>query len=308
MDALERTGLTPADFELLPGGPAAPSSTSASCAGARSTSPPTFRPGASPTCRSSSRAASASRSGTPNARWPAGWSGATRARSPPAPRAALRRPDGSTTRSCARSPRGSGATPRRHPREGNVFNLMRRIGQAKAVLAADYTAQLSHNVGKVVFFAKHIDVMDAAEDTFARRGIGYSSIRGDQTPQVRQANIDAFVNDADVAVVGLLADRGRRRAQPAGRLERRARRAVLDGRRADPGHRPRAPHRPGPAGHRLAHPRRPDHRHPHRRAHRQQGGLAARALDGSDEEIATSVDVQLEALVALLTDALTQRA
>ncbi len=46
--------------------------------------------------------------------------------------------------------------------EGNVFNLMRRIGQAKAVLAADYTAQLSHNVGKVVFFAKHIDVMDAA--------------------------------------------------------------------------------------------------------------------------------------------------
>ena len=48
---------------------------------------------------------------------------------------------------------------------------MRRIGQAKAVLAADYTAQLSHNVGKVVFFAKHIDVMDAAENTFARRGI-----------------------------------------------------------------------------------------------------------------------------------------
>jgi SNF2 family DNA or RNA helicase len=35
-----------------------------------------------------------------------------------------------------------------------------------------------------------------------------------------------------------------------------------------------------------------------------KAGLAARALDGSDEEIASSVDVQLEALVTLLTTAL----
>ena len=49
--------------------------------------------------------------------------------------------------------------------------MVRRIGQAKAGLAADYTAQLARNVGKVVFFAKHIDVMDAAEETFAKRGI-----------------------------------------------------------------------------------------------------------------------------------------
>ena len=83
----------------------------------------------------------------------------------------------------------------------NVFSMMRRIGQAKAGLAADYTAQLARNVGKVVFFAKHIDVMDAAEETFAERGIGYASIRGDQTTKVRQANIDAFINDPDVAVV-----------------------------------------------------------------------------------------------------------
>ena len=53
----------------------------------------------------------------------------------------------------------------------NVFTMMRRIGQAKAGLAADYTAQLARNVGKVVFFAKHVDVMDVAEETFARRGI-----------------------------------------------------------------------------------------------------------------------------------------
>ena len=79
--------------------------------------------------------------------------------------------------------------------------MMRRIGQAKAGLAADYAAQLARSVGKVVFFAKHVDVMDAAEETFAKRGIRYSSIRGDQTPQARQKNIDAFVNDPDVAVV-----------------------------------------------------------------------------------------------------------
>ena len=64
--------------------------------------------------------------------------------------------------------------------------MMRRIGQAKAGLAADYAAQLARSVGKVVFFAKHVDVMDVAEETFAKRGIRYSSIRGDQTPAARQ--------------------------------------------------------------------------------------------------------------------------
>src|SRR6185295_15998091 len=72
----------------------------------------------------------------------------------------------------------------------NVFAMMRRIGQAKAGLAADYAAQLARNVGKVVFFAKHVDVMDVAEETYARRGIRYTSIRGDQTPKARQAAID----------------------------------------------------------------------------------------------------------------------
>ncbi|MGZ6793080.1 MAG: DEAD/DEAH box helicase, partial [Mycobacteriales bacterium] len=91
--------------------------------------------------------------------------------------------------------------------EENVFAMMRRIGQAKATLAADYAAQLSRNVGKVVFFAKHVDVMDAAEETFAQRGIGYASIRGDQTPKARQAAIDAFTKDdsVQVAVCSLMA-------------------------------------------------------------------------------------------------------
>ncbi|HLP22817.1 MAG TPA: SNF2-related protein, partial [Microbacteriaceae bacterium] len=51
----------------------------------------------------------------------------------------------------------------------NVFTMVRKIGQAKASLAADYAAQLARSVGKVVFFAKHIDVMDQAEAAFAAR-------------------------------------------------------------------------------------------------------------------------------------------
>ena len=35
-----------------------------------------------------------------------------------------------------------------------------------------------------------------------------------------------------------------------------------------------------------------------------KAGLAARALDGSDQEVCSPADVQLEALAALLTDAL----
>ena len=83
----------------------------------------------------------------------------------------------------------------------NVFSMVRRIGQAKATLAADYTAQLADSVGKVVFFAKHIDVMDTAEQTFAKRGIKTTSIRGDQSATERQKAIDAFTNDPDVQVI-----------------------------------------------------------------------------------------------------------
>src|SRR5690625_6493716 len=43
--------------------------------------------------------------------------------------------------------------------------------------------------------------MDAAEESFAARGIRYASIRGNQTPAVRQRNIDQFTEDPDVAVV-----------------------------------------------------------------------------------------------------------
>ncbi|MAP63745.1 MAG: helicase [Microbacterium sp.] len=82
----------------------------------------------------------------------------------------------------------------------NVFTMVRRIGQAKAHLAADYALQLQRSVGKVVFFAKHIDVMDAAEAHFAASGLRSVSIRGDQTSTARQEAIDAFNTDPDVGV------------------------------------------------------------------------------------------------------------
>jgi hypothetical protein len=190
----------------------------------------------------------------------------------------------------------------------NVFAMMRRIGQAKASLAADYAAQLSHNVGKVVFFAKHIDVMDVAENTFAQRGIGYASIRGDQTTRVRQKNIDAFVKDDEVAIavcsltaagVGLnlqvssnvvLAELSWTAAEQTQAIDRVHRigqdqpvtawriiaAQTIDARIAE--------------------------------LINDKAGLAARALDGSDEEIVATGDLRLEALVALLTDALGEAA
>ncbi len=191
--------------------------------------------------------------------------------------------------------------------EGNVFSLMRRIGQAKAVLAADYTAQLSHNVGKVVFFAKHIDVMDAAEDTFARRGIRYSSIRGDQTSRVRQSNIDAFVNEDDVAVAvcSLTAAGVGLNLQVASNVVL----AELSWTAAEQTQAIDRVHRIGQdqpvTAWRILAAQTIDTRIAE--LIDSKAGLAARALDGSDEEVSSSVDVQLEALVALLTDALQGR-
>jgi superfamily II DNA or RNA helicase len=82
----------------------------------------------------------------------------------------------------------------------NVFTMVRKIGQAKAQLAADYAAQLQRSVGKVVFFAKHIDVMDQAEAHFRASGIRYVSIRGDQTTPARQQAIDDFNGDEGVGI------------------------------------------------------------------------------------------------------------
>jgi superfamily II DNA or RNA helicase len=186
----------------------------------------------------------------------------------------------------------------------NVFTMMRRIGQAKAELAADYAAQLARSAGKVVFFAKHIDVMDAAEQTFARQGVRFSSIRGDQTPKARQANIDAFVNDPDVAVAvcSLTAAGVGLNLQVASNIVL----AELSWTDAEQTQAIDRSHRIGQTepvtAWRIIAAQTIDARIAELIG--TKAGLAARALDGSDQEASSPADVQLEALVALLTDAL----
>ncbi len=190
----------------------------------------------------------------------------------------------------------------------NVFTMLRRIGQAKAVLAADYAAQLARSVGKVVFFAKHVDVMDAAEEVFARRGVGYASVRGDQTPRARQRSIDAFVNDPDVAVAvcSLLAAGVGLNLQVASDVVL----AELSWTDAEQTQAIDRVHRIGQdqpvTAWRIIAAQTIDARIAE--LIDSKAGLAARALDGSDQQLTSSVDVQLEALVSLLTDALTERA
>jgi hypothetical protein len=189
----------------------------------------------------------------------------------------------------------------------NVFSMMRRIGQAKAGLAADYAVQLAHSVGKVVFFAKHIDVMDAAEETFAKRGLRYASIRGEQTARVRQKNLDAFVNDPDVAVAvcSLTAAGVGLNLQVASNVVL----AELSWTDAEQTQAIDRVHRIGQTepvtAWRIIAAQTLDSKIA--QLVDSKAGLAARALDGSDSEVSSSADVQLEALVALLTEALESR-
>jgi hypothetical protein len=189
----------------------------------------------------------------------------------------------------------------------NVFSMVRRIGQAKAGLAADYAAQLARSAGKVVFFAKHVDVMDAAEGAFAQQGIRFSSIRGDQTSTVRQRNIDAFVKDPDVAVAvcSLTAAGVGLNLQVASNIVL----AELSWTNAEQTQAIDRSHRIGQSepvtAWRIIAAQTIDTRIAE--LIDSKAGLAARALDGSDEEASSSADVQLEALVALLTDALSSQ-
>ena len=186
----------------------------------------------------------------------------------------------------------------------NVFTMVRRIGQAKAGLAADYTAQLARNVGKVVFFAKHVDVMDAAEKTFADRGIKYASIRGDQTARVRQKNVDAFTNDPEVQVVvcSLMAAGVGINLQVASNLVL----AELSWTDAEQTQAIDRIHRIGQSepvtAWRIIAAQTIDAKIAE--LIDAKSGLAARALDGAAEDETTdSTDVQLETLVGLLADA-----
>ena len=186
----------------------------------------------------------------------------------------------------------------------NVFTMMRRIGQAKAELAADYAVQVARSAGKVVFFAKHIDVMDAAEEAFARQGVRFSSIRGDQAPTARQGCVDAFVNDPDVAVAvcSLTAAGVGLNLQVASNVVL----AELSWTDAEQTQAIDRSHRIGQGepvtAWRIIAAQTIDARIAE--LIDSKAGLAARALDGSDQQVPSSANVQLDALAALLTDAL----
>ncbi|MEJ3653366.1 DEAD/DEAH box helicase [Actinomycetes bacterium KLBMP 9759] len=188
----------------------------------------------------------------------------------------------------------------------NVFTMMRRIGQAKAALAADYAAQLARSAGKVVFFAKHIDVMDAAEETLAAQGVRFSSIRGEQTSTVRQRNIDAFVNDpgVSVAVCSLTAAGVGINLQVASNIVL----AELSWTAAEQTQAIDRSHRIGQTepvtAWRIIAAQTIDARIAE--LIDSKAGLAAQALDGSEEEVGSSADVQHAALVALLVEELSK--
>ncbi|WP_426183688.1 DEAD/DEAH box helicase [Microbacterium sp. TWP3-1-2b2] len=186
----------------------------------------------------------------------------------------------------------------------NVFTMVRKIGQAKAQLAADYAAQLQRSVGKVVFFAKHIDVMDQAEAHFRASGIRYVSIRGDQTTPARQQAIDDFNDDESVgiAVCSLTAAGVGLNLQAASNvvLAELSWTAAEQTQAIDRVHRI-GQDEPVTAWRIIA-------------AHTidtkiaelidQKQGLAARALDGEAAEATASESVQLSALMHLLRQAL----
>lgn len=186
----------------------------------------------------------------------------------------------------------------------NVFTMVRRIGQAKAGLASDYTAQLARNVGKVVFFAKHIDVMDIAERTLTEAGLRTVSIRGDQSSTARQHAIDAFQKDPDVsvAVCSLMAAGVGLNLHAASNVVL----AELSWTAAEQQQAIDRVHRIGQdepvTAWRILAAQTIDSKIAELIDSKQ--GLAARALDGSDEQVAASDSVQLDALVHLLREAL----
>lgn len=186
----------------------------------------------------------------------------------------------------------------------NVFTMVRRIGQAKAGLASDYTAQLARSVGKVVFFAKHIDVMDAAEEAFAARDLKTISIRGDQSALSRQKEIDAFNNDPEVAVAvcSLTAAGVGLNLQAASNVVL----AELSWTAAEQTQAIDRVHRIGQeepvTAWRIIAAQTIDSKIAELIDAKQ--GLAARALDGSDVEVGSADSVQLDALIHLLEDAL----
>jgi len=106
--------------------------------------------------------------------------------------------------------RETGTTPRQD--EKRVFTMMRRIGQARGRLAADYGGSAGPRAGKVRVSSPSMSTVMERPPTRDLNGRGFASqsIRGGQdAPQRGKANVEAFVKrPGPVAGRGVLADRG----------------------------------------------------------------------------------------------------
>ncbi|WP_311476756.1 DEAD/DEAH box helicase [uncultured Gulosibacter sp.] len=189
----------------------------------------------------------------------------------------------------------------------SIFAMLHRIGVAKSELSAQYTAQLAHSVGKVVYFAKHVEALDRAEAAFAAEGIRTVSIRGEQSQLARDRAVKAFQTDPEVKIVvcSLLAAGVGINLQVASDVVL----AELSWTAAEQTQAIDRVHRIGQetpvTAWRIIASQTID-------AHvaeliDSKQGLAARALDGSDEDLVHSDDLQADALVGLMLDALRSR-
>ena len=176
-DALEETGLTPAEHGFYRGARQSVIDLGIVPA-ASSTSPPTSPPAASPTSPTNWTDWLAGRSnGREGPRRPDGGPVPDRAREP----ALRRRRQGHRPRpaAVARSELKEAASA--VGRERVHHDAADRPGQGRARRRLCSTAGPQR--GKVVFFAKHIDVVDAAEETFARQGVRSRGSAATRHPQ-----------------------------------------------------------------------------------------------------------------------------
>ncbi|MGO1542947.1 MAG: DEAD/DEAH box helicase [Gulosibacter sp.] len=189
----------------------------------------------------------------------------------------------------------------------SIFTMLHRIGVAKSELAAEYTAQLAHSVGKVVFFAKHIESMDRAQAVFENEGIRTASIRGDQTQAARDRAITSFQKDPEVQVIicSLMAAGVGINLQVASDvvLAELSWTAAEQTQAIDRVHRI-GQEEPVTAWRILA--SQTIDAHVAELIDSKQG-LAARALEGTDEGEIQSEDIQVEAIVTMLHEGLKQR-
>ena len=189
----------------------------------------------------------------------------------------------------------------------SIFSMLHRIGVAKSQMAAEYAAQLAHSAGKVVYFAKHVEAMDRAEALFAAEGVRSVSIRGDQSQAARDAAIAAFQRDPEVQVVvcSLMAAGVGLNLQVASDVVL----AELSWTAAEQTQAIDRVHRIGQdtpvTAWRILASQTID-AHVAELIDAKQG-LAARALEGTDEGEVLSDDIQVEALVQLVLEGLERR-